>query len=183
MPSYGLRGLFLALLLVLSLCVAQTSIGQEVSLSKVAGTWKLVLLENLRPNGEVVYESMGRHPVGLMIYDPTGHVSVQVMRDPRPATFGTRGPSAATPEEIDAAFRGYYAHFGTYEVNEKEGTMSSSVSTILHHVEASLLPDDVGTTYKRQVVEFSGDRMIQVGYPYQWDRELRVNRWTWERVK
>jgi len=174
MKRYRLCRVFLALLSVVSLCVAQTSSGEEVNLSKVVGTWKLLSVETLRPGGEVLYEWMGRNPVGLIIYDPTGHMLVQIMRDPRP-TFASGQHWTATPEEIKGAYEGYYAYFGTYEVNEKEGT-------VIHHVQASLWPREVGIDYKRQA-GLSGDRLVLTTPPYQWAGEQRTNRLTWERVK
>ena len=53
------------------------------------GTWRLVSLETIRPNGEALTEWMGRRPTGLIAYLPSGYVSVQFMRDPRPIFAGT----------------------------------------------------------------------------------------------
>jgi hypothetical protein len=53
------------------------------------------------------------------------------------------------PEEIKAAYEGYTAYFGTYEVNEQEGTVT-------HRVRGSLFPNWVGQEQKR-FFEFSGN--------------------------
>ena len=145
------RFLFLTLGTLFLLGAAQPGRGAELDRSQLVGTWKLLSIETVRPSGEVVYEWMGRNPVGLIIYDPTGHMSVQIMHDPRP-TFASGEYRTATPEEIKTAYAGYYAYFGTYEVNEKEGT-------VIHHIQASLWPGEVGIDYKRQV-NLSGDRVI-----------------------
>jgi hypothetical protein len=116
---------------------------------------------------------MGRNPTGLIIYDQTGHMSVQFMRDPRPTIAS--GQFSMTPEEIKGAYDGYYAYFGTYEVNEKEGTVT-------HNIQASLRPSEVGTTYKRYV-KFVDDRITLTTTPIQQAGEQRTNRITFERVK
>jgi hypothetical protein len=148
--------------------VAQAS-GEPI---KVVGTWKLVSIETLRPNGEVIYDWMGRNPAGLIIYDQTGHMAVQFMRDPRPTTIASEH---MTPEEIKAAYEGYYAYFGTYEFNEKEGI-------VRHNIKASLSPSEVGITYKRYV-KLVGDHLILTTTPFPEAGEQRTNRITFERVK
>lgn len=147
--------------------VAQAS-GEPV---KVVGTWKLVSIETLRPNGEIVYDWMGRNPSGLIIYDQTGHMSVQFMRDQRPTTAS----DPMTPEEIKAAYDGYYAYFGTYEFNEKEGV-------VRHNIQASLQPSEVGKS-KTRYVKLAGDRLVLTTTPFQEAGEQRRNRVTFERVK
>ena len=83
--------------------------------------------------------------------------------------------STATTEEIKRAYEGYYAYFGTYEVNEQE-------STVTHKVQASLWPREVGADLERHA-ELSGDRLILTTQPKQRSGEQRRNRLTFERVK
>src|SRR5260221_1333512 len=45
----------------------------------LVGTWRLVSIETLRSNGEVIYPFYGKHPEGLLIYDPSGWMSVQIV--------------------------------------------------------------------------------------------------------
>jgi hypothetical protein len=136
----------IALLLPSSICYAQG--GKEA----VVGAWKLVSIERVRETGEVERPDdwMGKNPTGVVIYDPAGQMSVQFMRDPRP-TFMSGAWFTASLEEKKDAFEGYYAYFGTYEVNEKEGS-------ILHRVQGSLRPEEVGISYKR-VFKISGNRL------------------------
>jgi hypothetical protein len=131
-----------------------TQVGAQFNLEKLIGTWKLVSIETfLLPDNKIVYEWMGEKPLGLIMYDQTGYMSVQFMRDPRP-TFSSKSGSYfdASPEEIKNAYAGYYAYFGTYEVNESEGS-------IIHHVKGSLMPAEVGIDYKR-FFKFEGKRII-----------------------
>ncbi len=51
---------------------------------QLVGAWQLVRLETVRPNGEIIYPFYGKHPQGLLIYDGSGMMSVQIVSDPRP---------------------------------------------------------------------------------------------------
>jgi hypothetical protein len=93
-------------------------------------------------------------------------MSVQIMRDPRP-TFKSGNLGSASLEEKKDAFDGYAAYFGTYEVNEKEGF-------VLHHIQGSIRPDEVGITYKR-MFKISGNRLMLTT-----ENLLRL---TWERIE
>jgi hypothetical protein len=50
---------------------------------KFVGAWRLVSIETIRPNGEVIYPFYGKHPEGLIMYDDSGWMSVQIVSDPR----------------------------------------------------------------------------------------------------
>jgi quercetin dioxygenase-like cupin family protein len=128
----------------------------------IAGTWLLESIVDTLPDGSVAYW-MGRHPTGAIVYSPSGHMSVQFMRDPR--------PMLAAPSEADAArlagaqpfaglpagqlrdlLDGYYAYFGRYQLNPAGDSIS-------HYVETSLRPTEVGVTYRRKV-RLEGDRLF-----------------------
>ncbi len=174
MKTHRFPWFLVVLLAVASVCSAQGGSAPAISRNTVIGTWRLVSVETLRPGGEVSHEWMGRNPVGLIIYDATGHVSVQIMRDPGP-TFGGVRDRPDTPDEVKAAYNGYYAYFGTYEVNEPEGT-------ILHRVRGSLWPREVGREYRRHVT-LTGDRLTLTTPPFQAAGEQRRNQLIWECVK
>lgn len=151
----------------------------DVTRANLLGTWKLLSVETLRPNGEASHEWMGRHPAGLIVYDATGHVSLHIMRDPRPGFAPGHSccipERTATPEEIGAAYEGYYAYFGTFDVDERDGA-------VIHHVQGSLWPREVGRDYRRRVELLDG-RLTLTTPPFPWGGEQRVNRLTWERVR
>ena len=105
----------------------------------LVGTWKLVSFEERRPNGETIYP-IGPKPRGILIYDHAGTMSVQIMRDP------ALGPPSADPRDT------YYAYFGRYDVRAP-GT------AVVHHVEGSMRPSEVGVDYTRSV-RLRGDRLI-----------------------
>ena len=144
--------------------------------SKFIGTWRLVSVEARRPNGEVAPTPAryGTKTIGYLMYDSTGHVAVQIMRPDRPK-FAVNDVEKGTAEELRAAWDGYSAYFGTYEINEAEGF-------VVHHVEGSAFPNYVGSDQKR-FYELSDDTLVlkppqrQVG-----DEQLNM-RITWQRVK
>ncbi|MBS0661895.1 MAG: lipocalin-like domain-containing protein [Verrucomicrobia bacterium] len=86
------------------------------------GTWQLISREDRDRSGRIVDEpSLGRDPVALLYYDRTGHFAAQFMKRDR------RGPSvdpvAAGPNNSRAQ-DGYDAYFGTYEINDRDGTIT-----------------------------------------------------------
>ena len=116
---------------------------------QLVGAWKLVSCEARSSSGEVSYP-YGRNPFGMLLYDSGGNVFVLVMRADRPK-FASDDLWRGTPEEIRAAFEGFNAYCGTYEVNEKKGMVT-------HHVEGSSSPNWVGVDQERSF-KCSGDQL------------------------
>ena len=104
------------------------------------GTWRLVSVETTRPNGEVIYPFYGKHPQGLLMYDSSGWMSVQIVSDPSPTvpTAASREEFLkAAPAEKEKAIDGFYAYYGTWSVD-------ASGSTVTHHIQQSLYPAERG---------------------------------------
>jgi hypothetical protein len=157
-------GMAVVLLLIPGpLAQAQTPASEPKASGELArqliGTWRLLTVETIRPNGEILTQWMGKAPTGLIIYEPNGLMAVQMMRDPRP-TFERGTSSQASPEELKSAYFGYYAYWGTYTVSEAD-------NTVIHNVQASLFPDEVGITYKR-FFAFDGARLVLTTTPRVW---------------
>jgi hypothetical protein len=123
-----------------------------ITAQALVGTWRLVSVEERQLNGEIKYW-MGRRPVGLLIYDPAGNVSVQIMRDPS---------IVSTPENLKD---GYHAYFGRYDVRE---------GTVVHRIQGSMRASEIGVAYSRSV-RLAGDRLVLGLSP---TRSL-----TWQRLK
>ena len=180
MRKHFLPTVVIALLVTISLCLVyaedkKMAVQSSSDIkSKFIGTWRLVKAEAQRPNGEMVPYRYGAGTVGYIMYDATGHVAVQLMQPDRPK-FASGDLDKGTSEEIKAAFDGYGAYFGTYEIHEAEGF-------VIHHVEGSLFPNNVGTEQKR-FFEFSGDRLILKPPPRQDGGEQVAPRITWQRVQ
>ena len=136
------------------------------------GTWKLVSFEMRRSDGQIVYP-FTRNIVGVLNYDSKGNMSAQLMRPDRPA-FAINDHQKGTPEEIKAAFEGFIAYFGTYEINEEKGT-------VIHHVRGSSFPNWVGSDQIR-FFEFSGNRLTLRTPPIQVSGIAVTSLLIWERV-
>lgn len=137
----------------------------------LVGVWKLVLFEYRRSNGELVYP-LGQDPTGSLIYHENGRYSVQVSRRDRPVFTSSYFKDLA-PEQLKIALDGYFAYYGTYEVNEAQ-------KTITHYVEASLFPNWIGTEQVRHF-EFSGNRLTLRMPPRKGGKEQRTGLLVWER--
>lgn len=136
------------------------------------GAWRLAAFESRTSDGESLYP-FGQDPIGIITYSASGHMSVHIMRTDRPQ-FKSGERAAATLDEIKAAFDGYVAYWGTYEVNDAEGF-------VVHRVEGSLYPNMVGTDQKR-FFEFSGNRLILKPPPTRTSSGERTSRVVWERL-
>jgi len=139
--------------------------------SALVGTWKLVSFEH-RSNGQVTYP-MGRNARGYLSYDPSGWMSVQIMRADRPM-LASRTWSDGTLEELRAAVAGYLSYAGTYEVDEAN-------RSVTHHIDVHLLPNAVGTHLVRRF-EIDGSRLTLLTAPAAPNGSLEGGRLIWERV-
>jgi hypothetical protein len=93
---------------------------------RLVGGWRLV---SALANGTVKPER-GQSPTGLIFYDPSGWMSVNIKGDHPPIELAGETP---TPEESHATLRTYWAYFGTYTVDE-------AAKTVTHHRIGSVNP-------------------------------------------
>ena len=143
----------------------------------LVGAWRLISVETLRSNGEVIYPFYGKHPEGLLIYDPSGWMSVQIISDPKPLVPKADSREdflASTATEKAAAADGYYAYFGTW-------TVDLANSTVTHHIEQSFYPGERGESGVRRM-SVSGKFLILVAKTHEMgeDHERKL---VWERVQ
>ena len=116
------------------------SMSREV-IPKLVGSWKLISFHSQDSSGQTAYP-FGKDAQGRLIYEPDGRMAVQLMNPSRPG-FTSDDPLVTSEAEVRAAFGGYTAYYGTYSVNPDE-------QTIVHHIEAALLPNWAGTDQLRQ---------------------------------
>jgi len=128
------RALRLSCLLMLMAANVEAQTGAA---SRIVGTWQLMTRTVTRADGTTIVDPvLGEKPVGRLIYDAGGAMSLQMMRTGRKAAI-------ATPADANQRVTlGYDSYFGRYTVDEKAGTVT-------HHVEASLFPEDVGDDWVR----------------------------------
>ena len=142
--------------------------GQE----RLLGTWKLVSCLGYWSDGRVTYP-YGQNPEGLLIYDEQGHFSGQIQGQGRPL-FESGNLLKGAPAEIKAAFEGYVAYYGTYEVDEEAASLT-------HYVQGSLFPNWVGTTQTR-LYEFQEEKLTLTTLPFVGKRNQLTLTLIWERA-
>ncbi len=143
---------------------------------QLVGAWRLVSIETIRPNGEIIYPFYGKHPEGLIVYDASGWMSVQITSDPRPTVPGADSReaflAAATTEKV-AAVDGYYAYCGTW-------TIDTSNSTVTHHIKQSLYPAERGEDGVRYYT-FEADRLTLMAKTHEMGEDHR-RKLVWQRL-
>ena len=122
----------------------------QPNLSSGLGTWDLVRSED-RPaaGGEPVFP-FGEHPRGQLMYDDTGHMSIQIIKIPHP-TIASGDEDKVSPAEKQALYDGYVAYFGRYRVDE-------SRHVVVHAVEGDLADVFIGHDEERPYV-LDGDTL------------------------
>lgn len=123
------------LLLAFALITGKAT-AQKTAQQQLVGTWTLVVVDNVLPDGSRV-QIYGSNPQGILMCDADGRYSMLIFREERPK-FAAGDKSKGTPEEYKAAVQGSNSHFGSYTVNEVN-------HTVTFHVERALFPNWEGT--------------------------------------
>jgi hypothetical protein len=134
------------------------------------GSWRLVSMEYRYADGRVRYP-YGREAAGYIIYTADGRMSATIMSGGR-APFGTDFGRGEAPDKKATAFETALAYAGRYEFLGDR---------VLHHVEASLVPDWTGTTLER-LADLQGDRLTLSTHPTTQNGRTRTTVIIWERV-
>ncbi len=150
----------------------------HTSRADLIGAWKLLRIETESPAGIQPDDFYGPGTTGLLIYDASGAISVQIAGEKRPSVKVplTRPVPPGTAGEISAeraAFHSYYAYTGTWQYDEE-----SSVCT--HHVEVALLSVEQGMSY-RQEVRREGDLLVFIRRGKQGDVPV-IHRKVWQKI-
>lgn len=114
--------------------------GVNMNRQAILGPWLLMNMVMTNQDGGVFYP-FGESPTGMIMYDASGYMSYTAMRSGR-AKFASGDLAGGTPEEKKAAFEGFDAYFGTYDLDLEE-------RVIIHHVEASKFPNWEGSEQLR----------------------------------
>jgi hypothetical protein len=139
----------------------------------LVGTWRLTSMEARREPGETKYP-WGRGVTGRLTYSSNGQMSLQIMRANR-VPFSSEDLEEGTAEEIQAAFDGYHAYFGTYSFDAR-------ARTVTHRVEGSLFPNWIGREQKRSV-KLSARRLTLTSSPILYGGKEEVFLTIWDRIR
>jgi hypothetical protein len=175
MPAYAAR-----LSLFFAIFVTALASGQARPVlspkEQLVGAWRLVSIETIRPNGEVIYPFYGKHPEGLIMYDGGGWMSVQIVSDPPanvPSESSREAVQAAPTADKTKAFDNYYAYFGTWTVDETN-------KTVTHHIQQSLIPGERNEDGIRHYV-LDGDRLTLTAKTHELGED-RARKLVWQRL-
>ena len=118
------------------------------------GTWELVSREDRTKDGERRNEPMlGSDPIAILIYDGSGHFSAQFMKRSRnrsePESDGTSAPNNSR------TVGGYDAYFGTYTVDDTQGTVTQCLV-------GALSRENVGQVLTRAMIVVGDELTIRV---------------------
>jgi hypothetical protein len=119
------------------------------------GAWRLVAAETRLEGGRTA-PAFGDMPSGMLIYDHSGAMSLQISGE-RPAVGSIETYQSLSPEDRMVFLDSYYAYFGTFEVDE-------SARMVVHRVHASLRPNETGVSYRRQFT-IEGERLTLASPP------------------
>lgn len=145
---------------------------QQKDEDKFPGVWRLVSYEFRDEAGAISYP-FGQDTLGLIMYDHSGMMSVQIIRHDRPL-FPSEDMFGAAPETVKAAFEGLNTYYGTFDVD-------TASQTVTHHVEGASMPNRIGSSQLRQY-EFSGNQLILKAPPRLLDGKILTGVLVWERV-
>lgn len=136
------------------------------------GVWKLVSYEFRLADG-ILLRPFGQGVQGMLIYDANGYMSLHVI-DPERPRFTTEDWMSGTADEAKSALDGCMAYYGTFDVNERKGT-------IIHHVEGSSFPNWSGID-REQFYEFKDNHLILLTLPMTMSGEQLVGQLVWKRA-
>jgi hypothetical protein len=114
----------------------------------IVGTWSLVSVTVDRDGNKT--EPFGPNPMGVLVFDRSGHFSLVVIRAGLPKLVSNNRMTGSA-EENKAIVRGSTAYFGTYSVSEADRMFTV-------HVEGATFPNWVGTDQKR-IFTINGDQL------------------------
>jgi hypothetical protein len=136
------------------------------------GAWRLISMENRLSDGAITHP-FGPDAIGILTYDATGNMAVQIMSADRPA-FAADDFRAGADAEVRAAYEGILTYFGSYTVDE-------TARTVTHHVFGASFPNRQGTDLVRRYT-LDGDRLTLSTPPTLMGGALLNNVLTWERI-
>jgi hypothetical protein len=174
--SFYLRAIAVVIVCLVAGRVHSEAPASELTPDSLIGAWKLLKIEYSGPSGPMPDPTFWANSQGLIVYDRSGWMSVQIFAPNRPTIANTVRTSGVFGDDSSAraaAFDTYYAYFGTWEFN-------AATCIVTHHLKSSLLPYETGSDYKRNVT-FDG-KYLKLTVHQQQNEQPRERVLTWERV-
>ena len=148
--------------------------------SSLIGTWELLSRVDRTASGERRVEpSLGEDPIALLYYDATGRFAAQFMKRDRSAAamassteVASAGPTAPNNSRAQG---GYDAYFGTYTVDDANGTVTQRLM-------GALSAENVGQVLTRAMT-VDGDTLTIAVDTAAPDGERVTRTLVWRRTK
>jgi len=109
----------------------------------------------------------------MLVYDQQGNFSGQIQGEGR-RLFESGNLLKGDSEEIKAAFEGYVAYYGRYEVDE-------AAASLTHQVQGSWFPNWVGSSQTR-FYSFENGNLILTTAPFVGKKNSVTHTLVWERA-
>jgi hypothetical protein len=136
----------------------------------VSGTWTLVSVENIHPDGTIA-EPYGKNPDGTLMFDAAGRYSLMIFRAGR-ARFAATDKNRGTPEENAETVRGTNTHFGRYSIDG---------ANLIFKIDHASFPNWEGTE-QRRAFTLEGD-VLRYTVTTTTSGGPEIARVTWKRLK
>lgn len=168
-----LCGTFAALTMLALLLVPLTGDAgaqQKLLKEQLVGTWTLVSVVNIRPDG-TKFDPTGGKALGLMMYDANSNFSFLNIRTDIPK-LASNNRQKGTADEYKAVAEGVLSYFGRYSIDE-------AGKFLIQHVVSSSFPNFNGADRKWSIA-FSGEELTLAS---QVAAAGGSNELKWKRVK
>jgi len=149
-----------------------------VAAKDLVGSWRLLGIEMEDASGIHADPFYGSGTTGMLIYDASGTICVQIAGGQRPHVDAPARRPGATGKAIVARSKlalldSYYAYCGTWEFD-------AATATATHHVQTSLYSGEEGASYAQQL-QIDGRHLVFTRTRTGAEGKI-VQRKTWERV-
>ncbi|NPV92729.1 MAG: lipocalin-like domain-containing protein [Firmicutes bacterium] len=137
----------------------------------VLGAWRLAHFEYRAADG-TAFKPYGEEPLGILIYEPGGYMSGMIGKKGRKNISVEDLGRISEAEKLSLA-EGYMAYAGRYEVLDDR---------VLHSIQASFIPNWIGTQFTR-FYRFEEGRLLLQTPPTNFRGRDFVGYLTWERAE
>lgn len=137
---------------------------------RIEGQWNLVAWRRVAGDGSESYP-FGRDATGMLVYTASGGMIVMMARAGR-AKLDTYDAVGGTEAERAAAYSGYLAYFGRYEVKDNE---------VHHMIDSASFPNWSGDLQARPF-ETDGTHLVLRTPPTEINGVVVVNEMSWVRA-
>ena len=143
------------------------------------GTWKLISITAIFPDGNIDREAFGANPIGYITYTIEGKMMVIFSKSQRSLLSGnsasplTAAIHSVPIEERAEAFSTFNSYAGSYTLDGDK---------VIHHVEIASIPNRIGKSLTRTFV-LNGNQVTLKTPPSKSDDTPKIFELTWQRIE